>query len=323
MLAVQTNSGPLEVHASATSGNLQNKLRKELALLDVSWPDTACRVELAFEHGPALARQCSGSYLRASRMNVDFDGTSFSASCDSGAWCCSGPEPHHWKLVVPLEMDEWVNTDIERMLSLVWTSEWRGLGWIPIHAGAVGDDSRWVLLCAESGGGKSSLTAAFLHRGWTTLGDDKLLLRIKDGLPGIRALARTFNLHPNSAKWFPEVGDIEHLPRYSSWTHKRKVQIEDYWPGQTRDAASPTHLVSVQRSDEPGIRVEPLSLDQVLATLLRQTVIPNDPVSGRKILKVIATTASTLKGFRLCVGPDAYAREGVLDELLDALKVEL
>lgn len=320
MSAVNARCGPLEVHASAGSAELQDKLRRELNLLDVCWPEVERRVSLQLDHGPGPSEPCRGSYLKASRMHVDLDGDDYLASCDSGAWCRSGPANHRWQLTVPEAVDEWVHTDIERMLSLVLTSEWRALGWVPLHAGGVERGRCRVLLCAESGGGKSSLTAAFLHHGWHTLGDDKLLLRLEDGEPKVRALARTFNLHPNSARWFAEVGEIEHLPRYSSWTQKRKVHVEDYWPGQVADSARPTHLVSVRRMDRPGIRLRSMTPTEVLTTLMRQTVIPNDARSGRMIMQIIAATASRIRGLRFSVGPDAYASDGVLDDLLHELE---
>ena len=81
-------------------------------------------------------------------------------------------------LVPRSSSDPWVLTDIESLLSLVLTEGWRAEGWIPLHAAAVVRFDTCALICAESGGGKTSLTAALVREGWQTLGDDKLLLRI-------------------------------------------------------------------------------------------------------------------------------------------------
>jgi hypothetical protein len=321
--------GPLEIEASSDAPELHEKLHKELSLLDFGWPKASVRVQISLCAGPPPAFRCTGNYLEASRMKVDFDGEQWLASCDSGAWCQSVVGSSRWRVVAPLSgsgLDEWTQTDIERILSLILTTEWRQLFWVPIHAGAVSDGKSCAVLCAESGGGKSSLTAAFLHRGWQTLGDDKLLLQIEDGRPVTHALARTFNLHPDSAGWFPEVteciGDIRRFPQYSSWTEKRKVPIEKIWPGQTRASATPTHLIRVTRTDRPGVSLKDMDSGLVLATLLRQTVIPNDAGTARWILSTVAGTASTLKGLELSVGPDAYQEADVLDEVILTLQAK-
>ncbi len=44
--------------------------------------------------------------------------------------------------------------------------------WTPLHAGCVSRNGHGVLLCAESGGGKSSLSFACARRGWTFVSDD-------------------------------------------------------------------------------------------------------------------------------------------------------
>ncbi|MDQ6824961.1 MAG: hypothetical protein M3007_05795, partial [Candidatus Eremiobacteraeota bacterium] len=164
-----------------------------------------------------------------------------------------------------------------------------------------------ALLCAASGGGKSTLTAAMMRQGWNSLGDDKLLLRINDGKSEVAALLHTFNLHPKTSQWFPEVGELERLPTYSIWTEKRKVRMSDIWPGRIATQGSPTHLVLLDRKVEfTGIEVDPLPPAEIFSTLLRQVVIPKDRVSAGAIVSAILTTAKTLRGVRVRIGKDAY-----------------
>ena len=97
------------------------------------------------------------------------------------------------------------------------------------------------------------MTAAFVRRGWRTLGDDKLLARLDaDGSVRVAALLHTFNLHPSTRTWFPEVGDLERLPTYSAWTEKRKVAVSSIWDAATADVGVPNRVVALDAERNPG-----------------------------------------------------------------------
>jgi hypothetical protein len=218
--------------------------------------------------------------------------------------------------------DPWVLTDMESLISLVLTEGWRSAGWVPVHAAAIIRNGICAVMCAESGGGKTSLTAAMIRKGWQTLGDDKLLLRI-DGErnPELRGLVHTFNLHPRTAGWFPEVGDLTALPVYSEWTEKRKVSPESIWPGTTIDCARPTHLLQLIRiPGSSGVQVGEISPAMLLSSLLHQSVVPSEPKSAKQILSTIAATAQQMKGFSVHIGDNVYEEPGALAAVDEALQ---
>jgi hypothetical protein len=227
-----------------------------------------------------------------------------------------------WDIDVPAGLIATANLeDVEELIILALTTGWRSAGWVPVHAAAVTDGSRCAVICAPSGGGKSTLSAAFVRRGWRTIGDDKLLLRVVDGRSHLAALQRTFNLHPCTSAWFPEVGDLERLPRYSTWTAKRKVKIESIWPEPAADGAHPTHLLRVRRAPESGGIVHtPLGPGETLTTLLRQVAIPSDRSTASHILSAVAPTARGMRGLDVVVGENAYGRADALDALIGALQ---
>ena len=100
---------------------------------------------------------------------------------------------------------------------------------MPLHAAGVVDDSgNCALVCAAVGWREvHAHRRRWCARGWRALGDDKLLVRESTRTSTVRvaALLHTFNLHPATRSWFPEVGDLECLPTYSAWTEKRKVSV--------------------------------------------------------------------------------------------------
>jgi hypothetical protein len=162
-----------------------------------------------------------------------------------------------------------------------------------------------------------------IREGWQTLGDDKLLLRIDgEGRPELRGLVHTFNLHPRTEGWFPEVGDLTGLPVYSEWTEKRKVNPETIWPGTTIDCARPTHLLQLIRDpSSSGVRIQGISNSQLLSSLLHQCVVPTDANAAKQILSTVAATARQMKGYSLQIGDNVYenpAQLAVLDEALQS-----
>lgn len=316
--------GPLDIAVTGNSDAIRAKIADTLALYNVRWPGARARWRIDVVIVGAASKPGAGSYLECARMNVDATNDTnraLVATCPSGILAMCDRNLRRWSLVLPEASDDsWILTDIESVLSLVLTEGWREAGWTPIHAAAVLRDGVCAIVCAASGGGKTTLTAALIRRGWKTLGDDKLLLRVDNGQPELRALVHTFNLHPQTRAWFPEVGDLEQFPVYSEWTEKRKVRPESIWPGTTVDRARPNCLLQIERTtDIVGVDISPMRADEVLSALLRQTVIPSLPSVARPALAAIAVTARELSGFNVRIGDDAY-----LDlHCLESLEAEL
>lgn len=303
--------GPLDVRVDAPAP-LDAKLSQTLSLYDVRWPERVT-VTVRAANGSAPIAPATGAYLQCGRMNVDRRGSELVATTRSHAFARSFDDQTRWQLDVPDELvAEQRLEELEDLISLVVTTGWRKQGWVPLHGAAVVHDDRCAIVCASSGGGKSSFTAALVRRGWRTLGDDKLLLRTDDGAPHLAALLHTFNLHPRTRAWFPEVGALEHLPRYSAWTEKRKVRSPEIWPDATALHAQPTTLVALSRSDaHAGVRISRLDTSAVRDALLRQTVFPRDRAVATHIFATVTATASAVRGIAIEVGANAYADEAI------------
>lgn len=300
--------GPLEVRVHAR-GALLAKFAETLRLYDLRWEEPLVTIDVFAERATAEPARAGGSTLQCSRMNVDVSNEGVYASTRSGACAKQSAGDSAWHVEVPDALIEaGALEELEDIVSLVLTEGWRAAGWVPIHGAAVARDGRCAIVCAATGGGKTTLTASLVRAGWRTLGDDKLLLRMRDGEPELAALLHTFNLHPRTHEWFPEVGSLEHLPRYSAWTEKRKVRAKTIWPEMGALRARPTRLVLLERSAEHSeIRTTSLQRTDVFETLLRQIVIPRDPRRAAPIVKTAAATCSRISGVRLEIGTDAYA----------------
>jgi hypothetical protein len=308
---VRRRCGPLDVAVASRDDRLAALALQCLDLYGWHWPRTtrSARIDLVRATDSARA---TGRYLTCARMAVDRTDGHFLASTLSGtvAHGSIGADRDRWKIRVPprLELKEPEKKDIEDVISLACTVAWRREGWIPLHAGAVVRDNICAILCAPSGGGKSTLAAALLRRGWQTLGDDKLLMRLDGERPVLAALLKTFNLHPKTSTWLDGLDNLTDLPRYSAWTEKRRVGIDAIVRGVARSDATPTHLIQIERDPASStVVVAPMNQRDVLPALLKQIVIPRERDVVSQIISVAGGISKHLRGVVLRLGEDVYA----------------
>lgn len=302
--------GPLEVEIRTDDPVLRAISLERLNLFDARWEGPFRRVRITLERGRTTAA-VAGTFLLSGRMKVDASEHEVVAVTAGGVLVRATLHPHSedWEIAVPAE-DITVMPlalDLEHALELALTTGWRRAGWIAVHAGAVEKEGRCLLLCAPSGGGKSTFAAVLLREGWRTLGDDKLLLRLRNGLPELAALIHTLNLDP--AKRYRGVTQLalDALPTYSVASGKRRVPVDLIAPGATTlSNARPTHIVQLARKAECGFAATPLPDRDAATTLLRQIVIPSDRIVAGSILQTVMQAASGLKPLRVTVGNDAY-----------------
>lgn len=83
----------------------------------------------------------------------------------------------------------------------------------PVHAGCVVFEDHGILLCGDSGAGKSSLSYACARTGWTYVTDDAsyLLNNRRDRI--VTGNCHQVRFRPSAAELFPEVAGVEITPR--------------------------------------------------------------------------------------------------------------
>lgn len=91
---------------------------------------------------------------------------------------------------------------------LLWSAWGRANGMQLCHAGAVADEGSGALLCGPSGSGKSTVTLACLSSGFSSAGDDYVLVELArpdDGNPEVHSLYRSISLDEGHARTFPQL----------------------------------------------------------------------------------------------------------------------
>jgi hypothetical protein len=304
--------GPLDICIDAPDRALLDVIATSFAVYDLSWRLSRMkRVDLDCQMtANGVGAAARGEYLQTARMAVDRTPGGMRATTDHGAGLDGqfGAEGERWQLRVPADVTErGLAWEIEDLLSLVITTGWRRAGWVPLHAGAVTDGRRGAIVCAGSGGGKTTFTMALTRAGWRSLGDDKLLLRTDGSEPLVGALKHMLNVDPAVDAWFPEIGNLRGLPEYSAWTPKRRVALTALWPDSTVASMRPTTILSLERrTGTVGFTMEAMDATATVAALLRQTVIPTDPDEARWITGTLAACARGASGVKVILGDDAY-----------------
>jgi hypothetical protein len=315
-------AGPLRINLAADDSQQYEDVVNFLARYDVAWKDACVSVNVCVSHSAGRVQKTEGNFLKLSRMNVDAKPSGLYAASASGCSAVYSTEENRWDILVAPQKSQafWeIPNDIDDLLMLVLTTGWRAAGWVPIHAGAISRDETCALVCATSGGGKTTLVSAMVRQGWSTLGDDKLLLRSTEESPMVRALSRIFHLDPQIEQWFPEARRLDAYPSVSPLSEKRRVPASDLWPGCVVNEAHPTHLVLLSRLERINVmRITALSASELLSTMLSQIVIPKEPRDANLILTTVANTTRHVKGLQVEIAGSAYLRPDGLQSLMEA-----
>lgn len=217
---------------------------------------------------------------------------------------CSGPEQSIW-LFRPTQAAAvyWVRDrdalpPWERSIPLRSAARWWAAlqGGAKVHAGAVGDGERCVLLVGAGGAGKSTSTLACLDSGLQVLGDDYCLLQAPGALnptSTIHGMYRYAKLDAHSLHLLPALQERVVGP---AWRGKWLVDL-----GITKANAQALAAVCEVVQDPSGpTRVEPLSRMEALRALAPSTLF-QQRLWERETWRALTATIRSAPCFRLWV----------------------
>jgi hypothetical protein len=137
-----------------------------------------------------------------------------------------------------------------------------------IHAGVVGTSAGCVLLPAQAGSGKSSLTAALAHRGFRYFSDEVALIQRSD----FRVPAMPLAICVKSTGWemmaryFPNIAE---LPMHWRDDGKRVRYVPP--PNSTNWVPAPvTHIVFPRHDEQARTAIHPISQSLALGRLMAE-----------------------------------------------------
>ena len=137
-----------------------------------------------------------------------------------------------------------------------------------IHAGVVGKGDGCILLPAQAGSGKSSLTAALVHRGFRYYSDEVALIQRSDFLvpPTPLAICVKSTGWDLMGKYYPNIGDV-----LMHWRDDGKRVRYIPPPKSEKWAPAPvTHIVFPRYDEHAETALQPISQLQALGRLMAE-----------------------------------------------------
>jgi len=193
-------------------------------------------------------------------------------------------------------------------------------GLFMMHAAALSDRGRGVLLAGESGAGKSTLALALLRGGWDFLGDDTVFLSSRGGGEAWRVLAfpDEVDVTPRTLAFFPELSRVM-SGEGSKYRQKRPLNACGLYGIAPTWECEPRMLVFPQ----PGVcecsELTPLGRDEALVQLA-SNVLRTAPAASQLHLDALAGVVRQCACFRLKTGRDFAALPDMFRGALEAIR---
>jgi len=150
----------------------------------------------------------------------------------------------------------------------------------PLHGACISLRGRGILLCGQSGAGKSSLAYACARAAWTFTSDDASYLLWNHPHPTVRGNAHQFRFRPSARTLFPEIAGHSLTPRTQG---KPSIEIPARtFPELILAPESPIHaIVFLHRRPKSEARLSLLPYEHV-APYLEDTLFPLESVRRKQ-----------------------------------------
>ena len=188
-------------------------------------------------------------------------------------------------------------------------------GLVPLHAGCVEINGRAVAFAGASGVGKSTLTAAFLRRGYRVLADDVTVVDV--AAPGGPQVLPSF---PRIKLWRDSLDGLglsaDGLERSRAQLEKFHLPVEGCFSAEPRPLAAIYHLTMA--SDPRHAGITPLrggmAMDDLVGAVYRRVAATR--MGRRAALMSALMRIAALPSFRLARVPDLGALDATLSMIV-------
>ncbi len=188
-------------------------------------------------------------------------------------------------------------------------------GDLVLHAGSIVIGSMAAAISANTGRGKSTLTASLHAAGNPILGDDALIVTADDSGYHVRAVYPSLRLLPDSvAHLFGDAAETRTMAHYSA---KRHVTVEG------SDATVPLGMLIFLAPPAPDISLRRLSVAEACMSLISNSFAldPTDKVWATANMRRASALAAAVPAFSLSYPRDYAALPDVHTAILETLSM--
>lgn len=186
-----------------------------------------------------------------------------------------------------------------------------------LHAAALADGDRAVLVAGDAMAGKTTLCVALLEAGLGALCDDAAYLAGREGAVRVQGVARPFHLRPATARAFPRAAALAGAPDAEG---RRDLDPAAAWGAPRRGALTPGLLLFPELARTPATRVERIAPADALGRLVEASalVVVDGAARAPEHLSLLGALASGTPAYRVLLGEDLLrAPVRVAHDILD------
>lgn len=163
----------------------------------------------------------------------------------------------------------------------------------PLHAAGIARGDRGVLLCGDSGAGKTTLAYACVKARWTLLSDDGVRLAETEAREQALVGGRwTFHLREPACALFPELAS---RPVEVTLNAKRSIIVDARESGMNVSRMARPHSTVFLRRHPGPARIAPFSVDDALCYFSKTAQNPDRDLSARRLRAMLGERCMLLE----------------------------
>lgn len=193
------------------------------------------------------------------------------------------------------------------------------VGHYVIHSAClVAPDGKAMLLCGQSGAGKTTTTLALALAGWKMLSDDTSFLAVSDS-PKLWGLPRPFKVHRNTLDLLPQLTKLPSSP--ATLADEVAIDFAHLAPPSTRQLPAGA-VIFLQKRNAAEHQIAAISPLAAVAQLASQNVRAGDDAAATgpagQAFAAMTSLVRHTRTLTLSVGPDLSTLPRALEKALES-----
>lgn len=194
--------------------------------------------------------------------------------------------------------------------NMLWTQEL-----FYLHASAVAMGNRGIVICGESGRGKTTLLLHLLKAGCQYLADDTVLLQKKVSGIILLSLPTMIRITPQTVRFFPELSSLISLDHVDE-RGKYKLTFSSLTPLPPLRSARPVLLLFPKITTDTESTIQPLTAIEAAVQFIPDNLVVSQMAMSHTHLAVLSYFVQHTRCYRIRLGQEMCSIGSDILELL-------